>query len=104
MRSNWDLPGGLVEDGEDDIAALEREVEEETNLKAKIGRELGRWTFYRPFDSSTVEVTNYSVELDTSSIDDIILSPEHVAAKFVAKSLLPTLEVKDPSIFGALGQ
>jgi len=104
MKSSWDLPGGLVEDGEDDEAALVREIEEETKRKATIGREVGRWTFFRPFDGATVEVTNYAVELDTSDINEIILSPEHVAAKFVARSLLPTLEVKDNSIFEALGQ
>jgi len=103
MRSSWDLPGGLVEEGEDDVTALAREVEEETKRKATVIREIGRWSFYRPFDDATVEVTNYEVELDTSDINELTLSPEHIAAKFVARSLLPTLEVKDPSIFEALG-
>jgi 8-oxo-dGTP pyrophosphatase MutT (NUDIX family) len=104
MKSNWDLPGGLVEDDEDDITALEREVEEELKRKAKIGQELGRWTFFRPFDGSTVEVTNYAVELDVIDIEELTLSDEHVAAKFVDRASLSELEVKDPTIFGALGE
>jgi 8-oxo-dGTP pyrophosphatase MutT (NUDIX family) len=104
MKSNWDLPGGLVEEGEDDVTALEREVEEELRRKARVGQELGRWTFFRPFDGSTVEVTNYAVELDVSDIEALTLSNEHVAAKFVDRALLPELEVKDPSLFRALGE
>jgi 8-oxo-dGTP pyrophosphatase MutT (NUDIX family) len=102
-KSSWDLPGGLVEASEDDVAALEREVEEETKRKAKVGQELGKWTFFRPFDGNTVEVTNYAVTLDTDSIDELTLSNEHTAAKFVSRAALADLEVKDPSIFDALG-
>lgn len=39
MKSSWDLPGGLVEAGEDDAAALAREVEEELSRKAQVGQE-----------------------------------------------------------------
>lgn len=102
-KSNWDLPGGLVEGGEDDATALAREVEEELKRKAKVGRQLGRWTFFRPFDGKIVAVTNYAVTLDTDNIDELTLSSEHIAAKFVSKAALPQLEVKDPSILAALG-
>src|SRR5512141_452594 len=104
MKSNWDLPGGLVEPGEDDTTALTREVEEELGRKAQVGQELGRWTFFRPFDGKTVEVTNYAVTLDTHDIDDLTLSDEHVGARFVARAALAELEVKDPSILEALGE
>lgn len=103
-KSNWDLPGGLVEAGEDDAVALAREVEEELNRKAQVGRELGKWTFFRPFDGKTVEVTNYAVTLDSSNVDELTLSDEHTAAQFVARADLSGLDVKDPSILGALGE
>lgn len=102
-RSNWDLPGGLVELGEDDETALHREVPEETGCKAvSVGPELGRWSFYRPFDGATVEVTNYAVDLDEA---DLTLSDEHVALQWVSPETLRAgdLEVKDPSLFDALG-
>lgn len=103
-KSNWDLPGGLVDPGEDDASALAREVEEELHRKATVGQELGRWTFFRPFDGKTVEVTNYAVTLDTNNIDELTLSDEHTAAQFVARSALSELDVKDPSILEALGE
>ena len=37
----WNLPGGGVEQGEDDATALKREVEEETGLKIRIGPQIG---------------------------------------------------------------
>lgn len=100
MKSNWDLPGGLVEDGEDDAAALEREVLEEIGRHAQVGAELGRWSFYRPYDGATVQVTNYAVELTDQN--ELSLSDEHVAAQWVGRSALSDLEVKDSSLFAAL--
>ena len=103
MRASWDLPGGLVESGEDDEAALRREIPEEIGRKAvSVGPELGRWSFYRPFDGATVEVTNYAVDLDEG---DLTLSDEHVALQWVSPEALRVgdLEVKDPSLFDALG-
>lgn len=102
-KSSWDLPGGLVEDGEDDVAALEREVEEELKKKANVGQRLGEWTFFRPFDGKTVKVTNYAVTLDSDSINELTLSTEHTAAKFVSRTALAHLDVKDPSILEAVG-
>jgi 8-oxo-dGTP diphosphatase len=103
-RSNWDLPGGLVEEGENDRVALEREVEEELKRKSKVEQELGRWAFFRPFDGQTVEVTNYAVTLLDADTSNLTLSDEHTAARFVSGAELPTLDVKDPSIFNALGK
>ena len=103
-KFNWDLPGGLVEEDEDDKTALAREVEEELGAKALVGKKLGEWTFFRAFDGKTVAVTNYEVILDMSDANDLTLSTEHTAAKFVSRTILPELDVKDPSIFAALGE
>lgn len=101
-KSNWDLPGGLVEPGEQDRIALEREVEEELQCQAKVGHKLGKWNFYRPFDKQTVEVTNYQVTLDTTNIEDLTLSDEHLGVKWINDEELSDLAVKDPSLLAAL--
>jgi 8-oxo-dGTP diphosphatase len=41
-RGRWSLPGGRVEPGETDVAALVREVREETGLSVAVGRLVGR--------------------------------------------------------------
>ena len=43
-RGLWSVPGGRVEDGEDDAAALVREMAEETGLLVEPGRLVGRVT------------------------------------------------------------
>ena len=102
-QSNWDLPGGLVEDDESDITALTREVEEELGRKAEVGQLLGKWSFLRKFDEHIIEVTNYAVSLDTYDTAQFKLSEEHTSFDFIGKTALQNLEVKDPSIFNALG-
>jgi len=97
---NWDFPGGIVEAGEEDKIALRREVQEELSVDSEIGNELGTWTFFRPFDQKTVEVTNYAVEILSK---DFVLSNEHVDYKWVRIEEAKQLPVKDPSIFTALG-
>lgn len=95
----WDLPGGLVEEGEDDHEALRREIMEELGLNAIVGTELGKWTFYRPLDSEVVNVTNYESNLEQGELK---LSDEHTDFKWVPEKELPDLEVKDQSILLAL--
>jgi 8-oxo-dGTP diphosphatase len=41
-RGRWSVPGGRVEPGEDDIAAIVREMAEETGLVVRPGRLVGR--------------------------------------------------------------
>ncbi|MGN6523472.1 MAG: NUDIX domain-containing protein [Actinomycetes bacterium] len=44
----WSLPGGRVEAGEDDVAAVRREVLEETGLHVTVGQHLGTVQRYGP--------------------------------------------------------
>jgi 8-oxo-dGTP diphosphatase len=62
-RGLWSIPGGRVEPGETDHQALIREVAEETGLRVRPDRFVGRVA--RPAPSGAVyDIADYACELD----------------------------------------
>jgi 8-oxo-dGTP diphosphatase len=70
----WDLPGGAMEYGENPSKAVERELAEETGLKARDARLISAETY--PSQRGTVPtlLLGYTVTVDD---DEITLSSEH---------------------------
>jgi 8-oxo-dGTP diphosphatase len=60
-KGTWSLPGGRVEAGESDEAAVAREVLEETGLVVRPGALVGRVERAGP-DSSVYEIYDYSAD------------------------------------------
>jgi len=62
-RGLWSLPGGRVEPGETDYQAVVREVAEETGLRVRPGRLVGRVS--RPAPSGAVyDIVDYACEVE----------------------------------------
>ncbi len=97
---NWDLPGGLVEEGESDQEALSREISEELGVAAVVTGALGEWSFHRPFDGATVQVTNYEATVEENAFT---LSDEHVDSKWIPAEEVKNLSIKDESLLEAIG-
>ena len=97
----FDLAGGLIDEGEEPLIALYRELKEELGeaVTIEVGQPLGEWSFYRQLDGKTVKVVNYAARLVSG---EIILSNEHIAKILVSDSEARGLPVKDKSIFNAL--
>lgn len=57
-RGTWSLPGGRVEAGEDDAAAVRREVYEETGLLVDVDRLVGR--VVRPGPAGAYLIADYA--------------------------------------------
>lgn len=98
-ESNWDLPGGLVEEGENPVEALKREVAEELGVTIKMLEEAATWQFLRSKDNQHVHVQNYLCEITNG---DIRLSDEHIQYQWVSPELLSSYPVKHGSLYAAL--
>jgi 8-oxo-dGTP diphosphatase len=96
---NYDLPGGLVEDGEDERTALLREVEEELSLVVRVKDLAGAWHFLRPKDGQMVRVQNYICEIERGTIR---LSDEHTHSVWVRREDVRSYPTKDVSFYAAL--
>jgi 8-oxo-dGTP pyrophosphatase MutT (NUDIX family) len=59
----WDLPGGKVEDGEEPMQTLLREVKEETALDISPGKPVGVYHFLRKTDGLQAVCTVFKAEV-----------------------------------------
>lgn len=96
---NYDLPGGLVEEGEDEQAALIREVKEELGVSVIIKKKGCSWKFFRPKDEQWVYVNNYVCELAELNLT---LSNEHQHYEWVAIENIASYPVKDKSFYTSI--
>jgi 8-oxo-dGTP diphosphatase len=64
QNGTLDLPGGRVENGETVESALQREINEETDLKVKIYDPVEKWSFYKTPDQLIKGITFECAYLD----------------------------------------
>lgn len=96
FEENWDLPGGIVEDGESDYEALFREVYEEIGSSITVLKYLGSWSFKRTSDGRLIVANNYLCHLNYD--DKICLSEEHIAYKWIQPIDIVNFSLKDQSL------
>ncbi len=59
----WEFPGGKVEPGETDEAALTRECQEELAVELKVGRRL--WSTAHEYDDLTVQLELFAADIES---------------------------------------
>lgn len=108
----WTVPKGLLEPGEDDLAAARREFEEETGVKAegtfapvgeiiqKGGKIVRAWAFEGDLDTTAVRSNTFTMEWPPRSgrrqefpeIDRAAFFPLDLARRKVIPEQVPLLE------------
>jgi 8-oxo-dGTP diphosphatase len=96
-KSQWELPGGLLEIGEGLAAGLSREVEEETGLEISVGSIVAAWDYWeRDFefaDGRVVDAWMVGVAFVCQVVaGEVKLSDEHSQFKWASKEELEKLD------------
>ena len=89
-RGLWSIPGGRVEPGESDTAAVVREVEEETGLAVEVVRFLG--TVHRPAPTGgTYEIRDFLAALVAGAAPEPVAGDDAAAVRWAARADLEDL-------------
>jgi 8-oxo-dGTP pyrophosphatase MutT (NUDIX family) len=99
-RGEWDLPGGRPDPGEDHRAALVREVREEAGLVVEVGAALDGYLF-EVLPARFVRILPFVCRLIGGS--DVVLSPEHLATRWLPLAELGERIHGHPLPIGYLG-
>ena len=67
----WEFPGGKLDPGETPQAALERELEEELGIKARIGGEITRYEYRYPEKNPILLIFYRVVDFDGEPVNHI---------------------------------
>jgi 8-oxo-dGTP diphosphatase len=88
-----ELPSGTVDEGEDLISALKREVEEETGLViAEVGKYLGSFDY---LSSSGKKTRQFNFLVETIQGDVVLNAAEHSSYRYADKADLMGLNISE---------
>ncbi len=87
-RNEWELPGGRLEPGESPQEAVQREIEEELNLRVAVGGILNSWIYV--VNGSPVFIVTYAIPEHVFSADCRI-SHEHKKIGFFQRQEVAAL-------------
>ena len=86
FKGGWEFPGGKIETGETQQAALKREIKEELNIDIEVGQLI---------DTVEYDYPNFHLSMDCficSIISGDIVLNEHSSAKWLTKDTLYSVD------------
>lgn len=96
MGGRWEFPGGKIEDGEDCIEAIKREMQEEFSVDTEVLEKITEGTFEHRGKKCFLDV--YSVHFAHDGIETPFVLTEHTEYKWVDPKEIPSLNFVDSDL------
>ena len=96
MGDRWEFPGGKIEEGEDSLTAIKREMQEEFGCDCKVFEQLAQGTFIH--NSKECSVTAFRVKLANDGITKPFTLTEHTQTKWEAVNKIKELNFVDSDL------
>jgi len=96
MGERWEFPGGKIDDGESEVIAIKREMQEEFGVEVEVYEKLTEVTFEHKCKTCSVEA--FKVHLLEDGISRRFTLTEHTDYKWEDFSKIPTLSFVDSDL------
>ena len=96
MGDRWEFPGGKIEEGEDYITAIKREMQEEFGCDCQVFEELAQGTFEHK--GKPCSVVAFKVSLEKDGVSEPFTLTEHTQTAWVAPSEISSLKFVDSDL------
>ena len=96
MGGRWEFPGGKIEEGEDYIQAIKREMQEEFNCDTDVFEKLAEGSFIH--NDKECYVTAFRVKMHNDGITKAFVLTEHTETKWVFPGEITELTFVDSDL------
>ena len=96
MGGRWEFPGGKIEEGEDLVTAVVREMQEEFGVTVSVGRKITSGTFMHKEKPCTLDVLEVSFPQD--GVEKPFTLTEHTDYKWADINEIPQLNFVDSDL------
>ena len=96
MGGRWEFPGGKIEEGEDFVQAIKREMQEEFGCDTEVFEQLAKGTFIHKNKECSVDA--FRVALKNDGIKEPFTLTEHTETKWIEPSQINNLNFVDSDL------
>lgn len=96
MGGRWEFPGGKIDDGEDFVQAIKREMQEEFGVEVEVGEHIATSTFFHKEKECSLDV--FAIKFSEDGIKKSFKLTEHTDYKWEDLEKIPELNFVDSDL------
>ena len=96
MGGRWEFPGGKIDDGEDFVQAIKREMMEEFGVEVSVGEHITTSTFFHKGKKCSLDV--FAIKFSEDGIKKSFKLTEHTEYKWELLEKIPELNFVDSDL------